>query len=229
MDQTTRALAVLGIATLMVAPLVNGVLADAAQTADRLFLKDADWDGDPPLPEDYQGDPPEDLPEGDEQRNLTGPAGARPTCQIQEEPTEAIWHHPSVQNDTGNAVAQRASFSNEREFTVEDRHIGLGVRLEITDLRGRFSAQVYEKDNPDHVVFEIDKPAAFGDDVSQDSTETRPELTSGTYVAQMSAEGATYGELTFASILATCAGQPAQDTDETQTDETEADAPEASS
>lgn len=222
MDQTTRALAVLGIATLMVAPLVNGVLADAAQTADRLFLKDADWQGDPPLPEDYRGDPPEDPPDGDEDRNLTGPAGGQPTCQIEEERTEAIWYHPSVQNDTGEALTSRASFENQREFTVEDRHIGLGVRLEVTDLRGPFSAQVYEKDNPDHVVFEIDNPAAFGDDISKDSTETRPELTTGTYVAEMSTEGASYDELTFASILATCAGQGDQSGDQTEANATEA-------
>lgn len=221
MDRTTRALAVLGVATLMVAPLVNGVLADAARTADRLFLKDADWQGDPPLPEDYQGDPPEDLPEGDDQRNVTAPGG-RPPCQIQEEPTDAIWHHPSLQNETGPAITSRASFETQREFDVEDRHIGLGVRIEVTDLRGQLSARVYEKANPDHVVFEIDKPAAFGDDVADDSTETRPNLVSGTYVAELEVQGATYDELTFASILASCSGQGGQDGNTTQSTAREA-------
>lgn len=212
MDQTTRALAVLAAATLILAPLVNGILSDAAATADRLFLQNADWEADPPLPEEYEGEPPEDPPEGEMERNGTQAQGRAPTCQIQEEPTEAVWHHANVteQDQAQQAVASRVVDPQTKTFTVTDDHIGLGVELRIEELYGSVTARVYPEGAPDQAVFEYERSNALGDDPVKRSTETRPELTSGTWVAELDYHQASYSNLTFGVVLASCQGAGAE-------------------
>ncbi|MDX1610843.1 MAG: hypothetical protein R3185_00650 [Candidatus Thermoplasmatota archaeon] len=210
MDQTTRALTVLATITLLAAPLVNGILAEAATTADRLFLRDADWEGDPPLPEDWEGDPPEgDPPEGEPPDELPeggeGPA-PQPNCTVEgERPPAAAWSHQDPSEGAGSALISRVAAPQEQRFDVEDRHLGMGIRLNVTDLRGALRASVYPEGSPDEPVFEYRTQNRLGDDVETRSTHTRNgELTTGTWVARLETTGASYAQLQFIVVLASC-------------------------
>lgn len=203
MEQTTRTLAVLAVAVLVLAPVVNGVLEEAAATADRIFLKEADWEREPPE-DPPEGEPPEDLDRSDVDGNLTGPGG-RPTCQI-EERWGPRWTHEPVAANPSAAMQNRSSDPTRRVFEIAEDDVAFGVLLNVTDLRGSFSASIYPEGQEGNPEFSFQKMGAFEEDVQNTSTTRRPTLTTGTWVAELNYPGAQYDSMRFWIRIASCAG-----------------------
>lgn len=206
MEETTRAIVILAAAALVLAPVMNGVLEEAAATADRLFLKDADWDGEPPdeLPDDPpegeppegEGPPPEDLPDG-EGEIPPGAAG----CEIQTE-TVAEWNHTNPRDDPGDAISSRANdaFRASESFEIEDHHVGIGLHFAAENLSGRFSAELTDPDGNEPWTQSHNSPSSKDYDVPY--TERGPQT--GTWTASIDATGATYDSLTLTVVRAFC-------------------------
>jgi hypothetical protein len=192
LDATTRALAVLATVLLVLAPMVNGVLAEAAKTADRLFLRNVDYqgeapddlEGDPPEGEPPEGEPPDEPPPGE--REGEGPGGGGGSCTVETEPV-AVWNHedPGDPQQPGQGLFPRASDPEEQTFEITEEHIGLGAFYNYTNLRGSLSGQVYEADDPENVVFSFDHPNKLGASDADSGSVPRESLTVGTWVAQL--------------------------------------------
>lgn len=210
MEDTHRALVILTASVLLLAPLTNGILDAAAQTADRLFLRDAELEIEPPFaPPDAE--PPEDLEpnEGEDEFEGEGEGpgpGGVPPCELTPQPV-AQWYHPPV-NDLGPAVGNRVNDPTTVTFEIEEHHVGLGLRINVTNVYGPISAYVYPEGDRDSAVWFVDRPPQVGDDVVDDSATPRSQLTVGTWVAELNYRSATYDSLVFDVFLAACAGVP---------------------
>lgn len=202
MEKTTRALAVLAASVLVLAPIVNGVLQEAAATADRVFLKETDWTREPPE-DPPEGEPPEDLNRSDLEGNLTGPGGARPSCTIREQ-VGAFWRHEQRGNGTA-AVSNRSTDPTQQSFEIGDRDIGIGVRLLAENVTGSFSAYVYQEGQQENPVFAVEKQSnPLPETIQERSTTRRPELANGTWIAELNYQGASYERLQFVVVIAHC-------------------------
>lgn len=202
MDQTTRALAVLAAAVVLLAPLVNGVLEEAAATADRVFLKDTDWNGDPPEDPPDQP-PPEDLNRSDLDRNMTGPGGGQPNCEV-ERRLVAGWNHESYEEDPLTAAGNRSQLDSPQAFEVNDTDIGMGVAFTAENVSGTLEASVYQDGQSENPVFEVDKQQPLEEDLNDDGEYTPPQLKPGTWYASLDNEGAHYDTLQFVVFLFSC-------------------------
>lgn len=202
MDQTTRALAVLAAATLILAPLVNGVLEEAAATADRIFLKDTDWTGDPPEDPPDQP-PPEDLDANQQEGNLTGQAGGA-SC-TPERRLVAAWQHDAYTKDPLTAAQNRTSQPSPQTFEVSEDDIGLGIAFDALNVSGTLSASVHQDDqDTDNAPWSVDKQQPLEEDIHNPGKITPPTLSAGTWVAELQHEGAHYDELTFLVFAFSC-------------------------
>lgn len=202
MEETTRAFALLAALTLALAPVTNGVLEKAAETADRTILEPADWEGDPPE-DPPDGEPPEDLPEGNE--TFEGAAGASPTCPVDTEPA-AVWNHTSDPNEQSQPPNRTTDVTRtSTSFEVNETHLGIGVALQITNLTGELSASLQDPDGA--TVFSHDHPAWTGqqEDVNETSTIPREDLTEGEWTAELSYQTANYDRLSYVVVTASCA------------------------
>lgn len=201
MDQTTRALAVLAAATLILAPLVNGVLEEAAATADRIFLKDTDWTGDPPEDPPDQP-PPEDLERNDLEGNISGAGGASCTPERR---LVAGWQHDAYTDDPVTAVDNRTGQPSPQTFEVTEDDIGLGIAFTALNVTGQLSASVYQEGQGDeNAPWSEDKQSPLEEDLHSSSEITPPELTSGEWVAELNHETATYDKLRFLVFAFSC-------------------------
>lgn len=203
MEETARAFAVLAALALAVAPVTNGLLEEAAKTADRVIFEPADWDREPP--EDLPNEtPPEDLPETNESMEL--PAGAPPSCEVETEPV-AGWHHPA-DLDQRATPPNRTIDPTTQTFEVNGSHIGLGVALRITNLNGDLAAILQPEDGPEAFSYSHAPLSGQQDTVNRTSTVPYDELEEGTWTAELSHRMATYDELTYVVVRASCAGGP---------------------
>lgn len=202
MEETTRAFAVLAALTLALAPVTNGVLEEAARTADRVILDPADWDAEPPEdpPDDPPEDPPEDL-EGNE--SFEAPAGAQPTCPVETEPV-AGWYHPA-DDEERQTPPNRTTDPREQGFEVTDEHLGVGVALDIANLTGELSASLQNPDGDEMFSYEHPAWTSQQDDVNRTSTIPREELDTGTWTVDLTHRTATYDELRYVIVTASCA------------------------
>lgn len=199
MDATARTAAVLAAAALLVVPLVNALVLESQQTADRQVR-----------------DPPEDLPERQPQpsndtnvsqelpRDRTRSVGGNCT-PVPEDAPAAAWNHPAPSENPGAAAQARAESPQERTFRVSDLHVGLAVRLEATDLTGDLEARLHPDGAPDDAAFTVDASNRVADDIERNGTVARTgALTSGDWTATLEADGATYRSLTFTVVRALC-------------------------
>lgn len=199
MEETSRAFAVLAALVLALAPVTNGVLDEAAQTADRVIFEPADWNREPPE-DPPNATPPEDLPEGNE--TLEGP-GPRPSCQVETEPV-AAWNHESDPSQ-GSTPPNRTTDNTTWDFPVGENHIGLGVALRITNLTGQLTARLESPEGEEE--FSYSHPALSGQqDVNRTSTVPYEDLEEGRWTAELSYQTATYDRLTYVIVRASCAG-----------------------
>lgn len=204
MEQTSRAFAVLAAVVLVLAPVTNGVLEEAAQTAERVFLDPADYDRKPPQ-NPPNATPPENLPEGN--RSFNGSAGARPSCEVRTEPAVG-WRHEPVDQNPQSGTTNRTVSDNQKSFEVNDTHIGVGIVLRVENLRGELSASVHPQGDTGR-GFSYQHPALSSqqaEDVNETSTIPRSDLVNGEWVAELDYRRANYDELTFGVVQATCAG-----------------------
>lgn len=204
MEDTSRAFAVLAALVLALAPVTNGVLEKAANTAERVIFEPADWDREPPQdPPDVE--PPEDLPEGNESFNGSM-EGASPSCEVQTEPV-ALWDHTSDVEEQ-QMPPNRTTDGTTVSFEVNETHIGLGVALRIVNLTGELSASVHPAGDPDEDRFSYSHSALSGqqDPVNKSATISREELEEGEWEAQLSFQTANYDRLMFVVVRASCAG-----------------------
>lgn len=216
MDATTRALAVLATVLLVLAPMVNGVLSEAAETADRLFLRDVDYegevpddlDGEPPEGEPPEGDPPEDLPPDEREGPGQGPGGG--ACTVETE-TVAGWNHTDPSQDPGGAIASRVGDVNREQqtFEITEDHIGLLAVINYTNLRGSLSGQIYDADDPETVAFSFDHPNNLGESYADSGATPRERLTVGTWIAELEFRQAAYDTLEFVVVLGHCVQEDA--------------------
>lgn len=203
MDATARTAAVLAAAALLVVPLVNALVLESQQTADRQVR-------DPPQ------DPPEDPPQGEYEggddanvseeipRDRRGAAGGNCT-PVPEDAPAAAWNHPAPSENPGAAAQTRAQSPAERSFRVSDLHVGLAVRLQVTDLAGDLEARVHPADAPDDAAFAVDASNRLADDLERNGTVTRTgALTSGDWTATLETDGAAYRSLEFTVVRAIC-------------------------
>lgn len=205
MQQSTRAFAVLAALVLVLAPVTNGVLQEAAETAERVFLEPADWDREPPE-DPPNATPPEDLPEGN--RSFNGSAGPRPSCEVTTEPATG-WEHRDPSEDPIMGAQNRSRLDTTRSFEVNDTLIGLGVALRIENLTGPLSASVYPDGEADDAPFSYERaaePSQQRNDVNETSTIPRGELVNRTWYAELDHTRANYDELQFVVVKASCAG-----------------------
>lgn len=206
MEQTSRAFAVLAAVALVLAPVTNGVLQEAAKTAERVFLDPADYDRQPPR-DPPNATPPEDIPEGN--RTFNGSTGARPSCEVQTEPV-AGWHHEPVGQEPSSGASNRTMDPVQQTFEVNDTHLGLGIVLQVENLQGDLSASVHPEGDSER-GFSYQHPALSSqqpEDVNQTSTISGSQLVDGTWVAELQYRSANYDELTFGVVRASCAGAP---------------------
>lgn len=207
MDDTTRAMAVLAAATLILAPLVNGVLEEAAATADRIFLKDSDWTGDPPEnPPDVDPpdkEPPEDLNQSDLDGNYTGPGGGA-SCNL-ERRLAAGWQHRTYQEDPTTAVQERRLNQATQPIDVREDDVGMGIAFQSNNTTGALNASVYPEGQQENPPWYVDHPTTgFRDKLSEDGKITRPDLTTGRWIARLDVSQAEYDDLTFVVFLFSC-------------------------
>lgn len=205
MEDTSRAFAVLAAVVLVLAPVTNGVLEEAAKTAERVFLDPADWNQDPPE-DPPNATPPEDLPENNQTFN--GSAGASPSCEVQTEPV-AGWRHEPVDEQPSSGTSNRSTDPQSQVFAINESHIGLGVALQIENLRGDLSASIYPQGDDSSQRFSYESDAFTSqnaEDVNRTSTIPREDLENGEWVAELNYRSAHYDELTFAVVRASCAG-----------------------
>ncbi|PSG97916.1 hypothetical protein BRD56_03005 [Thermoplasmatales archaeon SW_10_69_26] len=196
MEDTTRVFAVLAALTLALAPVTNGVLEKAAQTADRVILEPADWDREPPE-DPPNATPPEDLPEGN--RSFEG-AGARPQCEVETEPA-AVWNHPDDPSSPNRTVD-----GTQATVTVNDTHIGIGVALEIENLDGRLEASLQHENGTESFSYEHEALSGRQAEVNRTSTVSGDDLETGEWTAELTHRTANYDRLTYVIVLASCAG-----------------------
>jgi hypothetical protein len=203
MEETTQAFAVLAALTLAVAPVTNGVLERAAETADRVLLEPADWQGDPPE-DPPNGTPPEDLPEGN--RSYEVPQGARPSCSVDTEP-RAGWNHTSDPEKQATPPNRTRDFP-QQTVTVNETHIGVGVALRVENLTGALSASLVDPDGTERFSYEHPAWSSQQTTVNQTSTIPREELVEGEWTAELSFRTANYDRLSYVIVTATCSEDP---------------------
>lgn len=202
MDQTSRAVAVLAVSALLLAPLVNGVLEEAAATADRVFLKETDWNADPPE-DPPQQEPPEEI--NQTEGNLTGPSGASPNCSITER-WGPRWVHRSMSEDPQAGASNRSTDPIRKTFEITENDVAFGGLLNVTDLRGVFSMYVYPEGQDRESGWHYEKRSnPFEADVEKTHTTRRPDLSTGTWVAELNYRSANYDSLQFLIRIASCA------------------------
>lgn len=200
MEETTRAFAVLAALTLALAPVTNGVLQKAAETADRAIIEPADWQGDPPE-DPPNGTPPEDLPENN--RSFEGPQGAQPSCPVETTP-QAVWNHtsdPSEQNTPPNRVQDFP----EKTVDVNGSHLGVGVALRIENLAGELDASLTDPNGTEQFSYEHPAWTSQQQDVNKTATISGEELAEGEWTAELSFHTASYDRLSYVIVTASCA------------------------
>lgn len=205
MAETTRAFAVLAALVLALAPVTNGVLERAAQTAERVILEPADWNREPPE-NPPNATPPEDPP--DTNRSFNGSAGPSPSCQVATEPV-AAWNHTPPGADPPASTQNRTLDGTTQDFEVNDTLIGLGVTLRIRNLTGELSASVAPQGDSGEAPFSYDREVLSsqqGENVFRNSTIPRSQLVNGTWVAELNHRQANYDRLVFGVVRASCAG-----------------------
>lgn len=201
MEETTRAFALLAALTLALAPVTNGVLQEAAETADRAILEPADWQGEPPE-DPPEGEPPEDLPEGNQSYEGPGPA---PTCPVATEPV-AVWNHTSDPDEQAQPPNRTRDLTRTTQtFEVNGTHLGIGVALQIANLTGELSATLEDPDGTQQFGYEHPAWTSQQEPVNETSTIPREELTEGEWTAELSYETANYDRLSFVVVTASCA------------------------
>lgn len=199
MEETTRAFALLAALTLALAPVSNGVMQKAAETADRVLLDPADWHTDPP--EEPPEDPPEDIPEGNQSYEV--PRGARASCPIEPEPV-AGWNHPS-DPDKQQTPPNRTTQGPEQTFEINGSELGIGVALEIRNLTGELDAQLIGPNGSEAFGYSHPALTSQREDVNRTSTIPRDELDPGEWTARLTHRSATYDRLSYGIVVATCA------------------------
>lgn len=201
MQATTRALAILAISTLLLAPVANSVLDEAMAAADRIPFRDADWMIEPP-----EQDPPEDPPEpeeGDQTMETEAPSQAPSQCSLERE-VVALWNHEPPEDDPATAAEQRVFGPSQIPFDVTNKTRALGIAFDATNLTGQIEALVYQSGHSDDPVFSIDRSRTVPDDINVTGTVTPPELEPDTWFAELSYESH-YDELVFFVVEFSCA------------------------
>ncbi len=202
MQETTRALGILALAVLLVAPVANTVLDEALAAADRLPFRDADWDIQPP-----DQDPPEDPPEGegDQDGDADAPTQGGASCPLQRD-IVALFNHPPVDEDPLDATAARSDSTGtpaQRTFEVTNRTRGLGIAFEVDNATGTLEALVHADGQEDTPAFSVDKSNPAPDSLNVTGTVTPPELEPGPWIAQLSHESH-HDELVFFVVAFSC-------------------------
>lgn len=202
MDATTRTAAVLAAAALLVVPLVNALVLEAQRTADRQVVDPPDHTppdarASPGEVENASRDPPQDK----------GDVAAGNCTPVPEEAAAARWHHPPPASRPGAAAQTRAQAPDERSFRISDLHPAARVQLDVTNLVGSLQASVHPAGAPDDPAWSADLQRGFPDDVAEGATLTRAgALVTGSWVATLETDGATYGELAYTVVRAICEG-----------------------
>lgn len=199
MNRTTRAIAVLAGAIVLLAPVVTTVLEETLASADRAPFQETDWRMDPP-----DQDPPEDLPEGDEESPFEeeGP-GPTPGCEIERE-IVAFWHHPRHEEDPQAAMQNRTLGPTAQPFPVTEATRGLGIALEASNATGTLEASVHPEGRQDEAPFYEQRSNMMMEPVEATSTITPPELAPGTWEATLDHQASNHEELTFVVVAFNC-------------------------
>lgn len=197
MDRTTRALAVVAAAAVLLVPVVNGVLEEAVATADRVVLDEADWDREPPE------DPPDAEPPEDAEGNVS--AGGGSTCPLTRE-LVAGWNHDKPDQDPLTAAENRSQDPTTQSFEVTNRTRALGIALEVTNMTGEIAASVYAEGGEDEAPFQVQQRHDLPANVTEGSTISPPALEPGTWTAELQHQRNHHDELTFVVIAFTCEG-----------------------
>lgn len=205
MNRTTRVIALLAGAIVLLAPVVNTVLDETLASADRAPFQDTDWRVDPP-----DRDPPDDVPEGDEEGPIEDEAGPGPTpdCAIEEE-VVAAWHHPSPSEQPEQAVQNRSSLPSTQPFTVTEETMGLGIALEATNATGTLEASVHPEDQQEEAPFYERRSNMVLEDVDATSTVPRDDLSPGTWEATLDHQASNHEELLFIVVAFNCVQEDA--------------------
>lgn len=198
-DATIRSAVVLGAAALLVVPLVNALVLDARQTADRQIR---DPPEDPPPVEAT----PEDRRNSSRQipRSRGGAAGGNCTPVPEENPA-VRWRHPSPAEEPGAAAQTRAQSADTKRFEISKLHPAARVQLNVSDLTGSLTARVYPDGESEDAPFTVTISNRVTVDVARGKTLTRAgALSTGTWTASLETDGATYDELAFTVVRAIC-------------------------
>jgi hypothetical protein len=198
MEDSTKVFAVLAAVVLALAPVTNGVVREAAKTAERVFLEPADWTP----PEDPPEPPPEDVPENlsDQNRTINASGAAAPSCNLTYPVAQGFQHQPIDEQPDRGAETQ------QKTFEVNGTHLGVRVGLLVTNMTGSLDARVYHEEAGD-------ENAWFSESTGNELQETevknsgaiqRPTLETGTYVMQINHREITYDELTFVTQYVMC-------------------------
>lgn len=199
MDATTRSALVLAAAALLVVPLVNALVLEAQDTTDRQVR-------DPPE------DPPDVQMQPDNRTNTSrelpdrAPASGGGNCTAVPEDAPAVrWRHPSPSDQPGAATQARAESPETQRFEVSELNPAVRVQLNVTDLSGSLTAEVYPDGAQDDAPFTVQIQNVLLEDVARGQTLTRADaLSSGTWTATLEVDGATYDELSFTVVRAIC-------------------------
>jgi hypothetical protein len=130
-----KVIAALAIAIIATPPVVNGILAKALEQADTDWLKDVDFQGDPPQPDHL----PDNLPppgDRDMQGNFDGRGGRPPPCTpAQRDPPEREQLPPPINLDRSRGSLR---------LVTEPGDIGVGFVIVANSVTGTPVFQLFE-------------------------------------------------------------------------------------
>jgi hypothetical protein len=197
MERSTKAFAVLAAVALALAPATNGVVREAAKTAERVFLETADYEP----PEDPPEDPPQPPPNASGNRSIEA-AGQRPSCNLTSVPAAGFSLGSLTEDPDRNAE------SNTRAFDVNASVLAVRVGLVVENLTGELDARVYHEDEGrDNAWFQQTNRSLTGDlTVEESSCLSRPDLHNGTHEMQINHQEIDYDRLDFVAFHVVCEG-----------------------
>lgn len=161
LNYDVRVVAALALCVLALPPVVNAIMAQAAEQADTSWLRDQDFDGDPEI-----DDPP---PFDFQPRPGTPPPEERPPPRDRDPPEapECTFDPNARQVSLQEGVSSPRGSLPPLSLRRDDR--GVAVFINGTQVTGR---PLFELANGDEVVWDYRPPSAlFGASVRQDHVE----------------------------------------------------------
>lgn len=196
----------LAAAVLLVVPLVNALVLEAQETADRQ-VRDTPADR-PPEPAARDGPSPNATGNRTSDRpgeSVSARSGGNCTPVPEEEPV-VRWRHPAPQDSPGAAAQARLEAPETQGFRISPLHPAARVQLEVSSLTGYLLAQVYPDGAGEGAApFSFEGGGNVSDDVTVGRTLTRTgPLSTGDWVATLETDYAAYEELAFTVVRAIC-------------------------